>query len=68
MVISYITLGVNDLPRAQAFYDVVLGELGAKRIMEMERGTCWGTGFDKPVLSVMKPYDGKAATHGVYAA
>lgn len=36
-MIGYVTLGTNDLPRACAFYDALLGQLGAKRIMEGDR-------------------------------
>ena len=32
-MIGYITLGTNDLPKAVAFYDVLLAELGAGRFM-----------------------------------
>jgi catechol 2,3-dioxygenase-like lactoylglutathione lyase family enzyme len=32
--IGYITVGTNDLTRAAAFYDALLGELGAKRLWE----------------------------------
>ena len=37
-MIGYVTLGTNDLPRALAFYDKLLGLLGAKRLMEFDRG------------------------------
>lgn len=30
-MIGYTMLGTNDLARAAAFYDALLGELGAKR-------------------------------------
>lgn len=63
-MIGYVTLGTNDLPRAAAFYDALLSELGAKRLWEFDRGIAWGTAKDKPSLAVMKPYDGKAATVG----
>lgn len=63
-MIGYVTLGTNDLPRAVAFYDALLGELGAKRLWESDRGVAWGTAMDKPSLGVMKPYDGQPATRG----
>ena len=63
-MIGYVTLGTNDLPRAAAFYDTLLAELGAKRTWESERGIGWGTAMDKPSLAVMKPFDGKPATVG----
>ena len=63
-MIGYVTLGTNDLPRAAAFYDALLGEIGIKRIMDFGRGYAWGTGMDKPALGVMIPFDQKAATAG----
>lgn len=63
-MIGYVTLGTNDLPRAAAFYDALLAELGAKRVWESDRGIGWGIAEDQPGLGVMKPFDGKAATVG----
>lgn len=63
-MIGYVTLGSNDIPRAAAFYDGLLGELGAKRTMEYETFIAWGTSEKSPMLSVIKPYDKKAATVG----
>ena len=69
-MIGYVTLGTNDLPRAAAFYDQLLAEVGAKRLWEFDRGIAWGTAMDKPSLGIMKPYDGQPATvgNGVMAA
>lgn len=63
-MIGYVTLGTNNLERAAAFYDALLGELGAKRFMEMERFVAWAVSPDKPSLGVIKPFDGKPATIG----
>jgi catechol 2,3-dioxygenase-like lactoylglutathione lyase family enzyme len=63
-MIGYVTLGTNDLPRAAAFYDSLLAEIGAKRLWDLGRGIAWGVARDKPSLAIMKPYDGKAATVG----
>ncbi len=63
-MLAYVTLGTNDLPRAAAFYDALLAELGAKRLMEFERGIIWGTAADQPSLCILKPFDGKPATAG----
>ena len=63
-MIGYVTLGTNDLPRAAAFYDALLAEVGAKRTMDLGRGYAWGAAHDKPSLMVMKPFDGQAATVG----
>ena len=63
-MIGYATLGTNDLERAKGFYDALFGELGVKRMMEMEHMVGWGTGFDKPMVAAIKPHDGNAATVG----
>ena len=65
-MIGYVTLGTNDLDRARAFYDALLGEIGARRLMEFaENGfTLYGTGFGKPGLAVTRPYDGEPAVAG----
>lgn len=69
-MIGYVTLGTNDLPRAAAFYDTLLAEIGAKRQMEFPTGIAWGCSMQQCSLGIMKPYDGKPATvgNGVMAA
>ena len=63
-MIGYVTLGTNDLPRAAAFYDALLAEIGARRLWESDRGIAWGVAQDKPSLGILKPYDGQPATVG----
>ena len=63
-MIGYVTLGTNDLGRAAAFYDSLLGTVGAKRLWETPRGIAWGLSEDKPILAVMTPFDGAPATIG----
>ena len=63
-MIGYVTLGTNDLPRAAAFYDALLAEIGAKRLMDFGRGIAWGVAMDKPSLGIMKPFDEQTATVG----
>jgi predicted lactoylglutathione lyase len=63
-VIGYVTLGTNDIQRAARFYDALLGELGASRFMETETFIAWSTSPTGPMLSVIKPFDGKPATVG----
>jgi catechol 2,3-dioxygenase-like lactoylglutathione lyase family enzyme len=44
-MIGYVTLGTNDIDKARAFYDALLGEIGATRKMEFPTGfTLYGTG------------------------
>jgi predicted lactoylglutathione lyase len=63
-MIGYVTLGTNDLQRAAAFYDALLGEIGAARFMESERLIAWAVTPDKPAIGVCTPYDGGPATAG----
>ena len=43
-MIGYITLGTNDMKRSAAFYDKLLAEVGAKRMMESRtRSSCGAT-------------------------
>ncbi len=63
-MIGYVTLGTNDAGAARVFYDALLGLLGAKRMMEFDSFTMWGTGYDKPGIAVTKPYNGEAQHPG----
>jgi catechol 2,3-dioxygenase-like lactoylglutathione lyase family enzyme len=67
-MIGYATLGTNDIDKARAFYDALLGTLGAKRMMEFgpEMGgfTMWGAAWDKPAIAVTGPYNKQPATVG----
>jgi catechol 2,3-dioxygenase-like lactoylglutathione lyase family enzyme len=63
-MIGYVTLGTNNHDAAAAFYDALLGELGAGRFMESDTFIAWGVSKDKPALSIIKPADGKAACVG----
>jgi predicted lactoylglutathione lyase len=64
IMIGYVTIGTNDLDRAASFYDALLGELGAKRMMENEQFVAWWVKPDQPGLGVTKPFDKKPATIG----
>lgn len=63
-MIGYVTLGTNDLDKAAAFYDALLGELGAKRFMEFDTFVAWAVDPSRPALSVTRPYNGMPATVG----
>jgi len=63
-VIGYVTVGTNDLNRAAAYYDALMAEVGAGRMMEDDTFIAWAVAPDQPAFSVTKPYDGNAATIG----
>ena len=63
-MIGYTTVGTNDLKRAAGFYDELLAVLGAKRAMELETFIAWASAPNTPMVSIIKPFDGKPATVG----
>lgn len=63
-MIGYVTLGTNDIQRAAAFYDSLLGDLGAARAMSYDTFIMWAVKPGTPGLCVIKPYDKKDATIG----
>jgi catechol 2,3-dioxygenase-like lactoylglutathione lyase family enzyme len=65
-MIGYVTLGTNDIARAARFYDALLAELGARRVMGTEEDgfIAWSSHAKGAAVSVTKPYDGKTATVG----
>ena len=67
-VISHVTIGSNDLERAQGFYEVLLAVLGLVRLPAEEtpgEDLAFGqVGTQLPVLYLQKPFDGRPATWG----
>jgi predicted lactoylglutathione lyase len=63
-MIGYVTLGTNDLARSCAFYDALLGTVGAGRFIESDRFVAWTVSPNRPALGVILPFDGKPATVG----
>lgn len=65
-MIGYVTLGSNNIEKAREFYDALLGEVGAKRLMQLDDGgfTLYGAEMGAPSLAVTQPYNGEAAVPG----
>jgi len=63
-MIGYITIGTNDLSRATRYYDELLTVIGAARVYEGDNFVAWGNSPEAPAISVITPFDGKAATVG----
>jgi predicted lactoylglutathione lyase len=63
-MIGYVTLGTNDLANASRFYDELLGEIGAKRMLETDRFIIWSASPDRPAICLTKPFNGEPATIG----
>lgn len=63
-MISYVTIGADDLDAAVSFYDPVLAALGCRRTF-MEGGWAGYAGEDGgPQVMLCKPQDGQAARAG----
>ncbi len=59
-----VTLGTNDLERAEGFYDAVLATLGQTRRADPPAGWAgWGPG-DATGFWICAPYDGQPASVG----
>jgi catechol 2,3-dioxygenase-like lactoylglutathione lyase family enzyme len=65
-MLGYTTIGTDDIDRARAFYDELLAEIGARRVMQFDENgfTMYGTGGRSPGLAVTRPYDGGPARPG----
>ncbi len=63
-MVGYTTLGTNDLPRATAFYDALLGEFGVKQLMNNGRMVMYGKSFGNGILAICTPFDKQKATPG----
>lgn len=63
-MIGYVTLGTNNFERAAAFYDALLGEIGAKRVMDYPTFIMWAVKPGTPGLCIIRPYDKNPATIG----
>ena len=63
-MIGYTCVGTNNLDKAVSFYEQLLGLLGAKPFFKTDRGIGWGVSPDKPMFSVLQPFDGQPATVG----
>ncbi len=55
-MLSHVSVGVSDLSRAAAFYDVVLATLGVGRVHEVE-GVAVGYGEKYPEFWINPPLD-----------
>lgn len=61
-VLSHVSLGTNDYPRAKAFYDAVLATLQIRCVMDFPGMAGYGRKF--PEFWIQQPYDGRPAAVG----
>ena len=55
-MLGYVTIGITDMDRSIAFYDALLGEIGAKQTFGMDRIKFYGTG-EGAGLAICIPYN-----------
>jgi len=63
-MISYTTVGTNDLQKAVAFYDALFGEIGVGQLWSDDNFVGYGASMEQPMFAVCKPHDGQVATAG----
>ncbi len=63
-MIAYATVGVNDMDRAIAFYDAVLGPLGCRRETTSGTWTGYARAGEAGRFFLTAPYDGGPASGG----
>lgn len=62
---GYALVGSNDLDKAKAFYDALLGSVGMPTMFEHSSGgRVYGNSMGQPFFAVVAPFDGKPATVG----
>ena len=63
-MIGYVTVGTNKFDEAAKFYDALFETIGAGRAFDADTFIAWSSGPAAPAFSIIKPYDGAAATVG----
>jgi len=58
-MIGYVTLGVSDMNKAKTFYSELLGDLGARVLLDLGRIAFFGKSMGSPMLAVCTPYNGE---------
>jgi len=61
---SHVTVGTNDIAKAKAFYDAVLGPLGLEARISFPTGVGYGAKGGRPQLWIVMPLDKKPASVG----
>lgn len=64
MRVGYVTLGTNDLERACAFYDALMGSISFTRIWDDGKLIIWGKSMEEAAVGVTTPFDDASATVG----
>jgi catechol 2,3-dioxygenase-like lactoylglutathione lyase family enzyme len=60
---SHVTLGTNDLAKAEPFYDAIMAVLGHPLLMKQGGVLAYGSWTGEKIF-IVPPYDGRPASHG----
>lgn len=63
-MISYITIGSNDLTAAAVFFNAIFGELNGVQRYKTDKLIGYSFGTGTPMIVVTRPFDAKHASHG----
>ena len=63
-MIGYVTLGSVDIERAAGFYDKLFEAIGGGRVFSRGSYIAWSNGEGQPMIGVLTPSNGEAATIG----
>ena len=63
-MIGYATVGTNDLAKATAYYEALLAEIGASKVMGDDRIVLYSNDPSQGFLGVCIPNDAQPATVG----
>jgi len=63
-MLGYVTLGTNDLEKACAFYDQLMGSIDFSRIFDDGKLVVWGKSLAESAVGVTTPFNDEEATVG----
>ena len=63
-MIGYACVGTNDWKRALGFYDALMADLGAKRVMDFGTFVAWKRPAGGPAFALAQPFNKKPASIG----
>lgn len=63
-MISYITIGSNDLSASTAFFDSLFGAINGKRAYSLDNMIGYSFGDGNPMIIVTYPFNGEKASYG----
>lgn len=63
-MLGYVTIGVSDMAKAQAFYGALFAEVGGEELFGFDRIKFYGTSKKQAMVAICIPYDEDQASCG----